>query len=635
MQADAPAPALSLQTLLPPLLELILRFLPLGEKVVQLSHLSSSFRPLTPACFSDDALDLTKKAVSAAVSRPSLSSLLSRVRGVSVTASCSWSRGGRHVEPTLQSPRLEPAVSAFTGLRSIKVHLSSWGESRGDLTGPITALAPLTQLQTLALCNGRQYHTQRDDELAILPSALLCLSQLQSLRSLTLSGVALHPGSLLFLCSLPLEELQLSQSDFVRSAEPAAGPFSAPPSALTLRSLSLPALHASAQGREEALRAVAAYGADRSADEQRAQPVQLSWLECSTAADSDEEMQRLLCSVPSLTQLSLVVRQETELAACLTSRRLPTLQRLQHVRLKMSHHSLPAHPAARLGPPAEDEVMTAAERPEDWLAAAAGSCVSFLSSYSSQLLTLSINLLPNLPSAVSLLQAAVRCGQLRRLQLSGVYIETNSTEHRFDHNLVCPALCFTPLPQLHTLSLSHLHLSSEQLTALLQNCPLLEDATMTAMPGFSLELLPVIGRSCRRLKQLALLDCDKAFFSQTVQGDASDGSSIVVFPSLLYLKTQINGLCDCCKLPAPPLATLQWLRTVLQSSPALQYLHLACDESGELLSALIPLTRLRGVMVRKGWAWSRRRRFFVEHHSSSYSSEQRRVDCWPPQSSAV
>ena len=275
--------------------------------------------------------------------------------------------------------------------------------------------------------------------------------------------------------------------------------------------------------------------------------------------------------------------------------------------------------------------MTAAERPEDWLAAAAGSCVSFLSSYSSQLLTLSINLLPNLPSAVSLLQAAVRCGQLRRLELSGVYVETNSTEHRFDHNLVCPALCFTPLPQLHTLSLSHLHLSSEQLTALLQNCPLLEDATMTAMPGFSLDLLPVIGRCCRRLKQLALLDCDKAFFSQTVQGDASDGSSIVVFPHLVSLHAEVSGLCDCCKLPAPPLATLQWLRTVLQSTPVLQYLHFGCDESWEFLSALICLTRLRGLQVR-GSVFSRRRRFFVQHHSSSYSSEQRRVDCWPPQS---
>ena len=221
MQADALAPALSLQALLPPLLELILRFLPLGEKVVQLSHLSSSFRPLTPACFSDDALDLTKEAVSSAVSRPSLSSLLSRVRAVSVTASCScWSRSGRHARSTLQLPQLEISVTEFTGLRSVDMHLRVWGDSRGDLTDPLTSLSSLTQLQSLALYNVRQYHSHHD-ELPLVPSALLCLSQLHSLRSLTLTDLMLHPGSLLFLCSLPLEELQLSQSDFVRSAEPA------------------------------------------------------------------------------------------------------------------------------------------------------------------------------------------------------------------------------------------------------------------------------------------------------------------------------------------------------------------------------------------------------------------------------
>jgi hypothetical protein len=102
----------SLQTLQMQLLELILRFLPMYDKLRHLTRLSSSFPPLTPACFSEDSLKVSSLTVKALACSGNARSLLSRLRQLDVHAVPQRGEGltGR------QPPRLLVSVEAFTRL---------------------------------------------------------------------------------------------------------------------------------------------------------------------------------------------------------------------------------------------------------------------------------------------------------------------------------------------------------------------------------------------------------------------------------------------------------------------------------------------------------------------------------------
>ena len=606
--------------MLPELVELILSFLPPSHKLLQLSHVCRAFPALCPSSFSEDRLSVTDAVIKAVGRDPNL---LSRVRQIDVSARQAWE--GRGPGP----PALPPAIFAFVGARVVDVHVSMWATEVVDLSSVLRSLRPLPLLHKLVLRAdkdkygpGGQWERQR----VVRASSLQLLRQLPALSDLTLSGLALPLGSMEFLCSLLLERLSLEAAEIVGddgAHRPAVTALAAP-ATRSLRALSLPAgLGRAPDAKAEALRVLRAYGEDRAHA-----PVQLAYVDCM-AVDKDDELQRALFFIPSLSQLSLVVT-STELAETLwRSSHTRSLPALQHLQLRFAGTSALRRDVVR-----QDDLSGTAE-PREWLAEVAPACIAFLASYVAQLHTVDIGPLPKADVGEALAQAALRCCAVRTLLLSGVYRESNNTEHRFDHNLDCSRLRFTPLPHLHTLRLSHLDLSHAQLQALLQACPALQDAELVALPAFSLDLLPAIGRSCRHLRQLTAKDCAKDVFSRPVQPLAAHagGHSDALFPHLLSLSVDISGICGCCGVAAPAQSTVQWLADLLRpsSAPAFAFLYVEFDHKGCDLSPFAALTGLRGFYLRRGWSDDHRRSCF-EHHSGGWGESHKEL-YWLEQSS--
>jgi hypothetical protein len=106
------------------LLELVLRFLPLRDKLLQVTHLSHAFPPLTAGCFSEDGLKVDTAAVKARIAgSPTLQSLLSHLRQLTVCAE-RWSAKEWAKQPLLKhSARLPFSLSAFSRLQSLTIRL--------------------------------------------------------------------------------------------------------------------------------------------------------------------------------------------------------------------------------------------------------------------------------------------------------------------------------------------------------------------------------------------------------------------------------------------------------------------------------------------------------------------------------
>jgi hypothetical protein len=111
-------PVLSLHGLPKQLLELVLRFVPPRDKLLQLTHLSSSaFPALAPAHFSEDSLELNVRAVQALHRSASLHSLLSRVSQFSVCTE-PWPRLDPGPESDAQS-MLRLSLHSFSTLQTL------------------------------------------------------------------------------------------------------------------------------------------------------------------------------------------------------------------------------------------------------------------------------------------------------------------------------------------------------------------------------------------------------------------------------------------------------------------------------------------------------------------------------------
>ena len=621
-------PVHSLLSLPVQLLELVLRFLPLRDKLLQLSRLSSAFPSLTPACFAEDGLTLRRSATRALTRSADLLALLSRVRQLSVYA-VRWSRQERVRAPELEHcARLSFSVAAFSRLQSLSIELQepSWYAGDESALGLQHVLAPLSSLPQLSSLNVGVKSLIDPLRKFVLLSDLALLSNLRSLRSLTLS-LLLPVGSLSLLCSLPLEDLNLSTASFgsyglalapVQLPAVAASP--APHVSFSLRRLRLPSAW-SHEAQEEVGRVLAAYGTDRigrSDAELHRQPVQLEQVVFNWAV----EQQTPLWWIPSLTALSLFVTQGTSLLPQHASTGV-MLPQLRCVSLRVME---PDPEAGGAQPVLEDDGD--ARFGDDWLTGSAAECVGFVHIYSGQLLRLDLDDLPHLPAAAPIMQAAFRCQQLRRLTLS--HYDEQTVANCF------ASVSFTPLPQLHMLGLRGFDLTTAQLTALLRACPAVEHVVLASLPAFILDLLPVIGRSCRRLRQLEAKWCAADLFSQPVQAQLADaeqaaGSGDAVFPQLVALsitltRPTIREGSD----PAPPPASpqpLQWLLRLLHSAPVLRYLRLQLKLDEFELPPFASLTSLRGFRLRDSWEDGWQRRFF---YSSCWYDPLPDLTVWQP-----
>ena len=605
-------PVFRLRSLPTQLREHVLRFLPLYDKLLQLSHLSRDFPRLTPACFSEDDLELDTVVVRALTRSASLLRLLSRVRHVSVSAE-RWRQGRRADGWELAHCGSVPSLlRCFSQVQRLSVEVDEdWPKERETAIGLQDVLTSLPQLPLLhSLCVTGE--PDRRSRRVIPLSELALLAELPSLRSVTLCSMLLAAGSLSLLCSSPLEHLDLRYAnldgahDMRGRGRPDMTDEPAPPAvdvSFILRRLQLPD-PCSPQARKEVRRVLAAYGIDgigRRDAELRRQHVQLELVDFwrSGGRAVTPELQQLQLRIPSLTALTLNVSLGTSLCP-LSPSASPMLSQLRCVSLRISEPALDDDGESV----AEDGV--GARRRRDWLSEVAADCVGFLHSYSTQLLRLELKRLPSLPAAAPILQAAFHCRQLRRLKLQGGEEEQEKTPR-------LTAVSFTPLPQLHSLSLGNLDISAAQLTALLRACPAVEHIKLCSMPAFTLELLPVIGRSCRRLMVLDASWCDFELFAHPVEAQltAAEQSRDIeaVFPQLVALTLRVDEPYSGMDPPPSSSPRLQWLLRLLRSAPVLRFLHLDLHLG---LSELLPfssLTSLRGFMLVYLWDESQRRFF--------------------------
>jgi hypothetical protein len=145
-------------------------------------------------------------------------------------------------------------------------------------------------------------------------------------------------------------------------------------------------------------------------------------------------------------------------------------------------------------------------------------------------------------------------------------------------------------------------LSNERLVTLLKACPRLEELRMEMMPHVSLTLLPAIGRACRELCSLQLLDVSSSLFKTApleakTASSAASSSSLAepVFPSLRHLTVTAWEP----KATSPPYSALvlESLVMLLSSSPVHSVrLNLAFNSLHEL-NVFSPLTQLEELKI--------------------------------------
>jgi hypothetical protein len=118
------------------------------------------------------------------------------------------------------------------------------------------------------------------------------------------------------------------------------------------------------------------------------------------------------------------------------------------------------------------------------------------------------------------------------------------------------------------------------------------------MAAYTLTLLPVIGRSCRQLKQLDV-ECAWGTLAGPVEARLSSADSAVccddvIFPQLVALEVQDAMYGVQSQSPASSRRKLLRLLGLLHSAPALRFLTLGMRLDSSQLSLLSSLAALRG-----------------------------------------
>ena len=200
-------PAYLVQRLPPVLFALVTQFLPLHEKLLQLTHVSRSFPSLTPTCFACDTLVWTPTLLERLHSCPSspLHFLLSQVSSAVFVDPISDSLCA--LTSLLNPPAAAAAACSFPALRSVTI-APDWRRPAEPLTPPQSILLQgLQHCHQLTALDLYLWYASDVEQASCISS----LPLLRSLRSLRLRSL-LSTEQFLVVLSLPLTHLDLSES---------------------------------------------------------------------------------------------------------------------------------------------------------------------------------------------------------------------------------------------------------------------------------------------------------------------------------------------------------------------------------------------------------------------------------------
>jgi hypothetical protein len=176
------------------LANLVLRFLPPRDKLLQLTHVSRAFPLLTAACSTEDCVTVDKPAARALSRSASLQSLLRHARQLSVRA-VRWPREQRVREPELEESARLPPQSQRIQQAAVADHptggeqLAPWATRQcARPAARSDSLSSLPLLHSLSL----DAKPKTDGLFRFVGlSDVALMSGLRSLRSLTVNSVPL------------------------------------------------------------------------------------------------------------------------------------------------------------------------------------------------------------------------------------------------------------------------------------------------------------------------------------------------------------------------------------------------------------------------------------------------------------
>ena len=578
-----------LHRLPPALFSLVSQFLPLPDKLLQLTHVCCTFPALTPPSFAFDTLAWTAPLV-AQLSRtpvPPLLSLLSQVpRGLFVESSDDFlPQLSRLVDPP-------SAPCPFSGLRAVTVAPTrcppGW-----FIVGELSSfpLASLRHCPGLSALSVDLWNFSREGQSALLS----CLHQLRSLKDLRVSS-NLTAEQFLLLLSLPLTSLDLHASR-VFLLTPPPSPFPVLP---RFRTLLFPSLDDDFEAPSPAV--VSQWGR-----------AVLSSLTTQGEQGQEPTLERLHVdrsfSTPILPYVSLFRRLHTlqlfvplasdnddvlNLYSALIASPLP----LRHLRLE---HSIASRRA---------DTPRSSERSKLFLSL----FPAFVSAYAGQLLTLDIPVDPLIgfdtgqmhspipaTAAAEFTVALLSCRHLRRLLVTDWWLSSKVP--------VPPVPAF---PDLESLELQmDKTIDMATLALLLDAAPHLQELTLEVC-HLSFFFIQWIGSRCHELRTLQVREGYNTHeVDERVLRAIERRQALPSFPDLPHLRTLIflSALSSDFYPDLPVSSFTRFVHYLVHSAPAIRYLSLPylqwLDGYREPLTALVGLTQLRGLSL-PGQDWWRK-----------------------------
>ena len=549
---------------------LVTQFVSLSDKLIHLTHLSRSFPLLSPTSFTRDHLCLSSSALSALTSSTSLPQQLGAVSSISYDCTQTPCDTWRALEcfSTLLS------CHSFTALHSLDLLLPQDAALLSPLLDSLfptaTTCPALHSLVVSTACDG-------DESSKAVQMKCAALLRLPSLTRLTLGQVVLDAVSVRHICALPallhldlgtcvLPSSERSVDSLAAVTAPSGEVEGYQPFEVAGRwqSLVLPGsnsdelflLHATSHWNSRA--AADDHGAG---DGKSGKGGHLLHLRCQLGAHSPALHD--MASLQTLTSLNLHASawdwQRVDDFSFLVdpSTLQPRLPHLVHFAAPVSTH---------LGCPGACQHLHP-------------NCLEFLSAYSQQLQSLFLTALH--PCACQLLvEAAFRCAELRKLALCALYSRAHTAE-RCDAPQRRPLSTSLPtLPLLHTLIVSRLPLTEADLAVLFHSSPAVEDLQLKRLTALTVDVLPVLGRACPRLRRLRLEHNDRFFTPQAddqalmivppTEWSRAEESQVSLFPSLVSLSCVLSH--DAVfRFHASAVVSLV---SMLESAPSLRYLRL-------------------------------------------------------------
>ena len=592
-----------LLSLPPPLLHLIISFLPLSNKLSAYSHVHPSLPPLTPSSFRHNTLHLTPSTFRALELYPTLLPLLSHIPSLTSHLSSSDDEAF-DVNPShpLSPSPLPPLLSSLTHLTTLRLSLTGDTAWTSSLLHRLLTSTPLPHTRTLHLT----LHLSSDHRL--IPNLSHLSAAFPSLRHLHLQGAELDRASFAGLCGLRVRVLDVRMCTLyalehvvVRGEEEGGGGGEGGvvvPGCGRWRALMLPDSSAAYEPvlcrlMETYVDTVLAGGGGGGEEKREEKEVQAE--EEEEGADDGPLLShltynarlaphtlRILTGLRSLTSLDLAgcptASDDLTLSSLYTSSLQPLLPRLR----RFLHWQ-----------PLRFVVSTRNGQRTSTLPAVYAAYHGFLTAYSEQLRVLELVVPQSVPFISVLLLQLLHCPLLNALKL--VAQPFPATQTRLEATSSPPR----PLLQLHSLSLQSVPLFVGELGAFASLCPALEDVELSNLPLCPPDGLSALARGCPRLRRLRMLGCNGDMLRRRKETELNScGSLLTSSSSATLTRPPLPALLPCLTFlqvtptPLPPLLRL------LLPLPCLRYFDHAASTNYlplQCLHLLAELPHLAGV----------------------------------------